>query len=143
HVDEVIVALKWFDQQAADLVTRIMHLLESYPVNIRIAPDYSQLAYLRAIPEAFGGVTLVGLRENILSPAERIFKRLFDIVFSAMVLVVTLPLWALIAIAIRLESPGPVIFRQLRIGQHGRRFVIYKFRSMYVNADRIISREEA
>lgn len=143
HVDEVIVALKWFDQQASDLVTRIMHLLESYPVNIRIAPDYSQLAYFRAIPEDFGGVTLVGLRENILSPAERIFKRLFDIVFSAMVLVVTLPLWALIAIAIRLESPGPVIFRQLRIGQHGRRFVIYKFRSMYVNADRIISREEA
>ena len=142
HVDEVIVALKWFDQQASDLVTQIMHLLESYPVNIRIAPDYSELAYFRAIPEDFGGVTLVGLRETILSPAERIFKRIFDIVFSVVALVVMLPVFALIAIGIRLESPGPIIFRQLRIGQHGRRFIIYKFRSMHVNADRIINRNE-
>jgi exopolysaccharide biosynthesis polyprenyl glycosylphosphotransferase len=140
QVDEVIVALKWFDQQASDLVTRIMHLLESHPVNIRIAPDYSQLAYFRAIPEDFSGVTLVGLRETVLSPAERIFKRLFDVLFSVIALVVMMPVFALIALAIRLETPGPIIFRQLRIGQHGRRFIIYKFRSMYVNADRIISR---
>jgi exopolysaccharide biosynthesis polyprenyl glycosylphosphotransferase len=143
NVSEVVIALKWFDQQASDLVSRIMRLLEHYPVNVRIAPDYSELAYFHAKPEDFQGVTLVGLRETVLSPAERIFKRLFDIVFSLAALVVTAPLFLIIAVAIRLDSPGPVIFRQLRIGQHGRRFVIYKFRSMHVNADRIITREEA
>lgn len=143
QVTEVVVALKWFDQQASELVSRIMRLLEHYPVNIRIAPDYSELAYFHARPEDFQGVTLVGLRETVLSPAERIFKRLFDIVFSLAALIVTAPLFLIIAIAIRLDSPGPVIFRQLRIGQHGRRFIIYKFRSMHVNADRIIRREEA
>jgi exopolysaccharide biosynthesis polyprenyl glycosylphosphotransferase len=143
RVDEVIIALKWFDQPASALVTRIMHLLERYPVNIRIAPDYSELAYFRATPEDFNGVTLVGLREAVLSPAERILKRLFDIVFSVLVLALAWPLFLIIALAIRLDSPGPVIFRQQRIGQHGRRFTMYKFRSMYVNADRIISREEA
>jgi exopolysaccharide biosynthesis polyprenyl glycosylphosphotransferase len=143
HVDEVVVALKWFDQQASQLVTRVMHLLERDPVNIRIAPDYSELAYFRATPEDFNGVTLVGLREAVLSPVERIFKRVFDIAFSLVVLLLTWPVFAIIAIAIRLDSPGPIVFRQLRIGQHGRRFIIYKFRSMHLNADRIINREEA
>jgi exopolysaccharide biosynthesis polyprenyl glycosylphosphotransferase len=142
-IHEIIVALKWFDQQASELVTRIMRLLEHEQVNIRIAPDYSELAYFRATPEDFNGVTLVGLRETILSPAERIAKRLFDIAFSLAVLGVTWPIFIVVAIAIRLDSPGPVIFRQLRIGQHGQRFTIYKFRSMHVNADRVIGRTEA
>lgn len=142
-VDEIVVALQWFDQQASDLVTRMMRLLERYNVNIRIAPDYSELAYFRATPEYFNGVTLVGLRETVLSPAERIAKRLFDIAFSFVVLLLTWPLFILVGIAVRLDSPGPVIFRQLRIGQHGQRFTIYKFRTMHVNADNIISRDEA
>lgn len=143
QVSEIVIALKWFDQQASELVSRIMRLLEHDPVNIRIAPDYSELAYFHAKPEDFQGMTLVGLRETVLSPAERIFKRLFDIFFSLAALIVTAPIFGIIAVAIRLDSPGPIIFRQLRIGQHGRRFVIYKFRSMHVNADHIITHEEA
>lgn len=143
HIGEIVVALQWFDQRASELVSRMMRLLEHHRVNIRIAPDYSELAYFHATPEDFNGVTLVGLRETVLSPAERIAKRLFDIVFSSAVLLVTWPIFLIVALAIRLDSPGPVIFQQLRIGQHGRRFTIYKFRSMYTNADRVISAEEA
>ena len=138
QVNEIVVALKWFDQEASDLVSRIMRLLEHEQVNIRIAPDYSELAYFRAKPDEFNGVTIVGLREAILSPAERIAKRLFDIAFSLAVLSVTWPIFIVVAIAIRLDSPGPVIFRQVRIGQHGQRFTIYKFRSMHYNAERVI-----
>lgn len=119
-----------------------MGLLERNPVNIRIAPDYSELAYFNARPEDFNGITLISLRESILTPAQRIVKRLFDIVFASLMILFTLPLWGVIAIAIRRDSPGPIIFRQQRIGMHGRRFTIYKFRTMYVNADRVIDTAE-
>lgn len=142
RVDEVIIAVKWFDQQASDLVSHIMRLLEAFNVNIRLAPDYSELAYFRANPEDFDGVPLVGLRESILTPVQRLTKRAFDIAFSLLVLLLTWPLFIVIAIAIRLDSPGPAIFRQLRVGQHGRRFVIYKFRTMYVGAEDMINPHE-
>jgi exopolysaccharide biosynthesis polyprenyl glycosylphosphotransferase len=142
RADEIIIALKWFDEDASKLVSHIMGLLERNPVNIRIAPDYSELAYFNARPEDFNGITLISLRESILTPAQRIVKRLFDIVFASLMILFTLPLWGVIAIAIRRDSPGPIIFRQQRIGMHGRRFTIYKFRTMYVNADRVIDTAE-
>ncbi|MBW4437568.1 MAG: sugar transferase [Pleurocapsa minor GSE-CHR-MK-17-07R] len=135
HVDEIIIALRWFDQSASDLVSRVMRDLEQVPVNIRVAPDYSELAYFNANPENFNGVTLVGLRERVLTPTQRILKRLFDIAFSGALLLLASPLLLLIAVAIRRDSPGPVIYRQKRVGQHGKHFVIYKFRSMYQDAD--------
>lgn len=135
HVNEIIIAVRWFDQAASDTVTRIMRLLEQMPVNIRLAPDYSELAYFRATPEDFNGTPLVGLRESILTPVQRLSKRLFDIVFSVIVLALSWPLLLLIALTIRLDTPGPAIFRQQRVGQHGRRFIIYKFRTMYDGAE--------
>lgn len=59
-------------------------------------------------------------------------KRLFDVIASFLLIVITAPLWLAIAVAIALDSPGPVIFRQERIGRYGRPFTIYKFRTMYV-----------
>jgi exopolysaccharide biosynthesis polyprenyl glycosylphosphotransferase len=63
-----------------------------------------------------------------------LMKRLFDVVSSATLIALSLPVWAILAIAIKLESKGPVFFRQTRIGQHGRPFEILKFRSMKVDA---------
>lgn len=64
-------------------------------------------------------------------------KRLFDIVFSCILLIVLSPLFLLLAIAIKLDSKGPVFYRQLRVTQYGKRFRIFKFRSMVQNADRV------
>ena len=61
-------------------------------------------------------------------------KRLFDEAVALVVFVVTLPVWAVIAMAIRLESPGPVLFVQERVGRHGRLFRLFKFRTMYAHA---------
>ncbi len=80
---------------------------------------------------------------QVLTRWEQVVKRSFDIVFSLIVLIITLPLVGLIAIAIKLDSDGPVIFRQTRVGQFERRFTIYKFRSMVVNADEIVPHSEA
>jgi lipopolysaccharide/colanic/teichoic acid biosynthesis glycosyltransferase len=63
-----------------------------------------------------------------------LMKRLFDVVSSAMLIALSMPVWAILAIAIKLESKGPVFFRQTRIGQHGQPFEILKFRSMKVDA---------
>ncbi len=134
-VEEVIIATRWFDPAISDLITRIMLLLEDQPISIRLAPDYSDLAYFQATSEYFHDMILVGLREPILTPTQRILKRLFDVIFAGNVLLITWPLFVVIALAIRSESPGPVIFRQKRIGQHGKRFTMYKFRTMYVDTE--------
>ncbi|MFN8514103.1 MAG: sugar transferase [Thermomicrobiales bacterium] len=68
-------------------------------------------------------------------PLYRIAKRLLDIVVSAVVLVILAPVFAVCAIAVRRSSPGPIIFRQARMGLRGRTFTFLKFRSMYHNAD--------
>jgi exopolysaccharide biosynthesis polyprenyl glycosylphosphotransferase len=64
-----------------------------------------------------------------------VVKRLVDVLLAGVGLIAALPLWLGIAIAIKLDSPGPVIFVQERVGQHGRRFRFYKFRSMYIDAE--------
>jgi sugar transferase (PEP-CTERM system associated) len=74
-----------------------------------------------------------GFRKSRL---QDLLKRALDVTFAAVSLVVALPLMALIALAVRLSSPGPVFYHQERVGQHGRVFVLHKFRSMYMDAER-------
>jgi lipopolysaccharide/colanic/teichoic acid biosynthesis glycosyltransferase len=75
------------------------------------------------------------VRPEVLSFVERILKRTVDIFVSAIALAVTLPLWLLLAVVIPLDSPGSVIYRQQRVGQFGRAFTLYKFRSMCRDAE--------
>ncbi|MDI6827503.1 MAG: sugar transferase [Armatimonadota bacterium] len=71
-----------------------------------------------------------------LSPLEQKIKRLIDILVSSIMLVILSPLMLLVAIAIKLESEGPVIYKQTRVGKNGREFTFYKFRSMFRDADK-------
>jgi lipopolysaccharide/colanic/teichoic acid biosynthesis glycosyltransferase len=81
------------------------------------------------------GLTILGVRRFGLSPASRRVKRTFDVVGSSLCLVFLAPLMGLIAVAIKLTSPGPVLFRQTRVGRDGETFQMLKFRSMEVGAD--------
>jgi exopolysaccharide biosynthesis polyprenyl glycosylphosphotransferase len=135
QVNEVIIPLKWFDDSTSSRITHIMRQLEAYAVNIRLAPDYSDLAYFQASAEDFSGIPLIGVRERVFSPGQRLVKRSFDILFSSAFLLVTAPLFGLIALAIRLDSPGPFIYRQKRVGEYGKLFTMLKFRSMYASAE--------
>lgn len=74
---------------------------------------------------------------------ETFVKRILDVTGASFGLIVTLPIWAAIVVAIKLDSPGPAIFVQERVGRHGRRFRFYKFRSMYVDAERRLSELQA
>jgi lipopolysaccharide/colanic/teichoic acid biosynthesis glycosyltransferase len=82
-----------------------------------------------------GGVTVLSLRRQGLSASSRLIKRTVDIAISAVALVVLAPLGVLVALAIKLDSPGPIFFRQTRVGRGGRPFEMIKFRSMVDGAD--------
>lgn len=67
---------------------------------------------------------------------KRLFKRIFDVIFSLIVSIIISPMLLIVAIAIRIESPGPIIFKQTRLGRYGKPFTIYKFRSMCMGAEK-------
>jgi exopolysaccharide biosynthesis polyprenyl glycosylphosphotransferase len=81
------------------------------------------------------GIPLCRVRRSVLHSAAWRAKRVLDLVCASLLLILTAPLLALIAIAVRFSGPGPVLFRQLRIGQHGREFDLLKFRSMHTHHD--------
>lgn len=102
------------------------------PVPQRVSlPRLDSAAGRRATEEVRAGLLAVGSRR---------LKRLIDIILGSLLLAVSLPLAALISLAILLESGPPVLFGHRRIGQGGRTFLLYKFRSMVVNADEVLSR---
>lgn len=133
QIDEVIFALP---PSRYDHVVELSLQLLKEPVMIHTVPTALDLAFARTPVDSVGGIPLVSLRESALTDSQRVVKRLFDIVVSLLLIILLSPLMLLIALLIKLESPGPIIFRQERIGEHGRRFQMLKFRSMYVDADR-------
>ncbi len=70
-----------------------------------------------------------------LTPSQRAMKRAMDIVLTVIILTMALPIMAIVALAIKLDSPGPILFKQRRVGEGGKLFYVYKFRSMVVNAE--------
>jgi exopolysaccharide biosynthesis polyprenyl glycosylphosphotransferase len=83
----------------------------------------------------FEGIPLIGLREPAIDGLDRLLKRLFDLVVSASLLLVFSPVMLIIALLIKLDTPGPVFFRQQRVGEGGRLFWMVKFRSMIAEAE--------
>jgi exopolysaccharide biosynthesis polyprenyl glycosylphosphotransferase len=131
-IDEVVLALPL---HAYDQLLQLIAELQSLPVQVRIVPDYFKTTLFRTKVDEFAGMPIITLRQPTLDPFERQVKRTFDVVVSTILLTLALPLMAVVAIAIRLDSPGPAIFRQRRVGENGRIFWMYKFRSMVAGAD--------
>ena len=131
-IQEVIIALPL---QAHRRVRELVAALRRIPVNIRIIPDYFDLAYIKAGVEEFGGMPLVSLREPALDEFQRLVKRMFDLAVGSLSLLLAAPFILFIAILIRFDSPGPIFFKQERLGENGRRFFMRKFRSMVQDAE--------
>ena len=90
--------------------------------------------------EHLGGVSMVFLKHVFQDPTMQFIKRLFDFMVSAIVILLCLPLWVVIPILIKADSPGHILFRQERVGKHGRRFIMYKFRSMVTDAEKLLEK---
>jgi exopolysaccharide biosynthesis polyprenyl glycosylphosphotransferase len=132
QIDEVIIALPL---HAHERLMELVVALQELAVNIRLVPDILDLVFIRASVEEFAGLPLIGLREPAIDGVNRLIKRGFDLVVGGAALVLASPLMLLIAVAIKLGSPGPVLFCQQRVGEGGKLFWMLKFRTMVEGAE--------
>jgi exopolysaccharide biosynthesis polyprenyl glycosylphosphotransferase len=132
QVDEVLITLPWTYHRK---ILAIVDQCERERVRARIVPDLFQLSLSRVDVDNIGGVPVIGLREPTIGLWQRAFKRALDLTVALAGLILLSPLFLLIGLAITLDSPGPVLFAQARVGRGGREFTIYKFRSMRQGAD--------
>ena len=119
------------DHELLEIVNRC----EGQPVTVRVYPDLFQMLVTEASLDNVRGLQLLGLRTAELEAWQRTVKRVFDVLFSSAVLVVAAPLMLLIALLVKMDSPGPVFYAQERVGQDGKRFHAVKFRSMVHEAE--------
>ncbi len=132
ELEGILVALP---AEAHGRMTDIIRQVDGEGIDVKFVPDFVDLASRSATVSEVAGIPLIGVREFPLRPVDRVVKRTMDVVLSAVGLIVLIPLLSGIALLIRTGSPGPVIYRQPRVGRDGRTFVMYKFRSMREDAE--------
>jgi exopolysaccharide biosynthesis polyprenyl glycosylphosphotransferase len=116
-------------------VTELVRLAKSAGVQVSLLPRMLEVVGSAVEFEDIDGMMLLGVRPFGLSRSSRLLKRVFDLVAASLGLVIAGPVMAIIAAAIRLDSRGPIFFRQVRVGRDAETFRIFKFRSMVVNAE--------
>jgi len=131
-VDHIYIALPMVSQPR---ILRILDELKDTTASVFFVPDLSLTDPIQGRVEQVAGTPLVAVCETPFTGVNGVVKRLSDIVLALLVLVLIAPLMAAIAVAVKLSSPGPVIFKQNRYGLDGRRILVYKFRSMTVCED--------
>jgi exopolysaccharide biosynthesis polyprenyl glycosylphosphotransferase len=130
--DELIVSSADMHEEALlDLVDEA----HRFGVKVRIAPTTAELLTQRAEYVPGQGVPLFELRPPVFAGLDWAVKRAFDIAVSTGLIVLASPFWALIALAVKLDSPGPIFYRDRRIGLGQQEFGMFKFRSMYVDSN--------
>jgi len=131
-VDDVVMALPLSAHQRLNQIVAELHDL---PVKVWVIPDYFSLTLHRASVEEFAGIPMLDLRAPALTEYQRIVKRAFDLVVSLVCMPFILLPMGISALAIKLDSPGPVFYRSRRVGENGKLFDMLKFRTMVQNAD--------
>jgi exopolysaccharide biosynthesis polyprenyl glycosylphosphotransferase len=131
HPDELIVSS--VDVRDEDLLNLVERAHES-GVKVRIAPTTTELLTQRAEYVSGQGVPLFEVRPPVFAGLDWATKRAFDSVVSGLLILIGTPIWLLIALAVKLDSPGPVFYRDRRVGLGESEFGMFKFRSMYVDA---------
>jgi len=131
-LDRVIIAGTLHGERQRELIAR----LADHDVHVDLVPDWSELVSARLEVRQLAGVPMLSVPSGTVDPASLRVKRAFDVAVSAVVLVLLAPVLAVCAVAIKLDTPGPVFFRQRRVGKDEHRFEVLKFRSMHVDAER-------
>ncbi len=128
RIDQVVVALPW---SAEARLQQVVSRLALTPVRIRLAPDLASFAFARRPLVMLGELPVMTLFERPISGVDATVKALEDRILATVIIALAWPLLLLIALAIKLDSPGPVFFRQPREGFNNRPFRVYKFRTMF------------
>jgi len=133
RIREVLIAL---DSSDHNRLLDIIAKCNSHKVGMKIMPDLYDIISGQARTNQIYGFPLIEISPQLMKPWEEGTKRMIDILVSSLVLIVGSPLWLLVVILIKLDSPGPVLYKQERVGKDGTRFNLVKFRSMYQNAEK-------
>lgn len=141
RVDLILIALPW---KAERRIMEIVRLLRELPVDIRLTPETSRGQIMRGGYSDLYGVPVLNLMDKPLDDWQRFTKTMEDYTLGILGLILFLPLLAIVAAAVKLQSPGPVFFRQRRYGYNHQLIEVYKFRTMYADqtdqrADRLAS----
>lgn len=132
-IDEVVLAL---DPSELGLTEMAVGICEKCGTRISVIPFYNDVIPTRPTIDVVGNLKLIRLRTTPLdNPLNAFIKRAFDVVVSALLLLVLSPLLLLLYLTVKLESPGAVLFKQERVGYNKKIFTMYKFRSMVVNTE--------
>lgn len=144
RVTQVLVALPW---SAESRIGQVVRALRRLPVNVLLVPDMVAFRHAHNRITEVGGLPMFNVSEVPLAGWSPFIKRLSDLLLAGMATVALLPVMLLLALAIKLDSPGPVLFRQKRYGYNNRLIEVFKFRSMYhhrrdANAERQTTRND-
>jgi exopolysaccharide biosynthesis polyprenyl glycosylphosphotransferase len=131
-VEHVFLALPFWEQHR---LPELVDACRSAGVDFRVAPDLYHLSFDRVQVDQLSGIPLIGLRTVTLQGWNLYTKRALDIALVLLAAPFALILGILVALAIRLDSPGPAVFRQKRVGKHGKQFIAFKFRTMVADAE--------
>jgi len=131
-IDEVVIALPWHESER---ISALLKELKTLPVNVRLCPEAAGFDVPSRGFASLGGIPMLGVFERPLHGWNLVLKSLEDRVIASVILVLMLPLMALVAIAIKLDSKGPVLFGQKRYGFNNNEFTVYKFRTMVAGAE--------
>ncbi|HPG41675.1 MAG TPA: sugar transferase [bacterium] len=134
NVEEIIISL---GNTAHKNVLNVITQCEDLPVHIKIEPDLYNIILGQARTQQIYGFPLIEIYPEIMKPWERQIKRLMDLFISLTALIILAPVFLIVALIIKIESPGPVFFKQKRVGKGGRIFTVYKFRSMVKDAEKM------
>ncbi len=132
RLDEIFIALPW---SADERITKLEHALSSLPCDIRLVPDLVGIKYKNRPVSRLGGMVLMDLNQKPIRQWWLMAKLVQDYLLASIALVVTAPLLAIIAIAIKMDSPGPIFFQQRRRGYNENIIPVLKFRTMTVTED--------
>jgi exopolysaccharide biosynthesis polyprenyl glycosylphosphotransferase len=133
RIDHVIVALPSASHAA---ILRIVDHCRQGRVSFKLVPDLYEMSLNRVDVDTVSGIPLIGLKDVSILGWNALTKRALDVFLSGLALLLLSPILAIVALLIRLESPGPVLYRHTRIGKNRQPFTMFKFRSMRQNADR-------
>lgn len=130
---ELFIAIEKPDHE---MLLEIANKCAELQIVVKIVPDLYDV--LTGLVKTFPlySIPLIEISTQLLRPWEAFLKRFLDIVVSLLVLIIGLPLWLLVGILIKLDSKGPILYKQERVGKDGKIFICYKFRSMYEDAEK-------
>ncbi len=132
-VDRVILDPEAYDDSASFLES--LNTLQSSGISVSLMPSIKQAVRSNLVADNVGGVTIYGVPRVGLPRSSAFLKRWFDCAASILLAIIMLPFWAVVAVLIKLDSRGPVTFRQVRVGLNSKEFTIIKFRTMTVDAE--------